>query len=690
MKSKLFDLNDVVVTSYDQTKTTIIDKITQKTINSQLVLGPPLNEYIDTTTDTTPFGAIALGGVFTCSPYETANVTRIFILGPEAVTTPLLLYNFNIVTGIATYVGKILFNTADTAATTTTFRGLKVDDVGTTNWKIFVETIGSVLINGGNYLINNVNLSDFTPSGTTIGFATGNNQKAVYFNQDPAAPGVNHLMTASAGVLLDRPNQKAYVQNGISATYQFWVFDYSVAPTYVTNSVTGVAATDVISDAGHPYVDNDPITFTAITGGAGLTAGTTYFVRSSVAGVSYQVSATTGGAAINFTTDISAGTVGRAFGTSLNLFSHKTGNLTALTGTLLLNNSLYLANPGHSANSGFDCAAFATTTNLYFGKLSELTVGAVTWPSLISSNILGGASDVTAPTTAVMSWGETTDHFYFNTNTAVFYGKQLVNNVIDIILGFLNTEYYEGNALDTNEFGAATVVGMENRHGWIFFSSTTTGQRGIFCHYIAGNSFYDMAYIVSKVITTDARTLKLLGTVEQYFDITSPMVFYYRTSGFGSISGGWTQIETASDLSAIAPGTQLQIKIAFNPPDDGGTNGSQIHDLAISYIGTNENSESWEVAFDDTDSGSPSRVAFRLKEAYASVVPTLYFRAYDLSDTLVANHNTSANAAFFQYSTDSGTNWTALGTIPNTVGTLIRYTFSSPPGVEVRPSINEE
>jgi len=30
-----------------------------------------------------------------------------------------------------------------------------------------------------------------------------------------------------------------------------------------------------------------------------------------------------------------------------------------------------------------------------------------------------------------------------------------------------------------------------------------------------------------------------------------------------------------------------------------------------------------------------------------------------------------------------------LGTIPNVVGTLLRYTFTSPPGVDIRPGLKE-
>jgi hypothetical protein len=31
----------------------------------------------------------------------------------------------------------------------------------------------------------------------------------------------------------------------------------------------------------------------------------------------------------------------------------------------------------------------------------------------------------------------------------------------------------------------------------------------------------------------------------------------------------------------------------------------------------------------------------------------------------------------------------ALGTIPNVIGTLVRYNFTSPPGVDIRPSIKD-
>ena len=76
----------------------------------------------------------------------------------------------------------------------------------------------------------------------------------------------------------------------------------------VVLSATGDDATDLITATGHAFVNGDQIGFQSLTGGAGLTDGTTYFVRD-VAGNDFKVAATSGGAAINFTTAITAATI---------------------------------------------------------------------------------------------------------------------------------------------------------------------------------------------------------------------------------------------------------------------------------------------------------------------------------------------------------------------------------------------
>jgi hypothetical protein len=69
----------------------------------------------------------------------------------------------------------------------------------------------------------------------------------------------------------------------------------------------GSSSDDVLTEAAHGLADGDKIQFTAITGGAGLVVNKTYFVVNKTTGT-FQLSETSGGAAIDFTTDISAAT----------------------------------------------------------------------------------------------------------------------------------------------------------------------------------------------------------------------------------------------------------------------------------------------------------------------------------------------------------------------------------------------
>ena len=75
-------------------------------------------------------------------------------------------------------------------------------------------------------------------------------------------------------------------------------------------AVTGVAATDIFTSAAHGYVAGDRVVFTSLTGGAGLSTNRDYYViAANLAANTFQVSATVGGAPVDFTTDVSAGAV---------------------------------------------------------------------------------------------------------------------------------------------------------------------------------------------------------------------------------------------------------------------------------------------------------------------------------------------------------------------------------------------
>lgn len=75
---------------------------------------------------------------------------------------------------------------------------------------------------------------------------------------------------------------------------------------------TGTATTDVIALADHDFEDGQQVTYIGGTGFTGLTALRTYVVRDAVAGVSFKVAETVGGAAVDITADGSAGIFARA------------------------------------------------------------------------------------------------------------------------------------------------------------------------------------------------------------------------------------------------------------------------------------------------------------------------------------------------------------------------------------------
>lgn len=679
------DLLADVVSSYDQTKTTIQGRAFVKTIGGDQAIGPPLNRFIDSVTDAalTP---VAQG-------LEISENARMFIFSAEAAgLAQIALYTINQATMVHTYVGKIQFQMPDTAATTTTFRSIKVIDTGTTGWKIYVVTTGSVLINGGPLLINKVDLADFVPIGfPTINFATGNDQKAVYFNQDPANIGTGHLNTASVGSVLHFSANRLYVHNGISATHQYYVFDTSLAPQYLTAAVSvSVASPGVVTYTAHPFLVNDPVVFTAGTVPTGLVVGTTYFVRNPTANT-FELSATTGGASINTTGSVSVGAfMGRAFGTSGTQFLHKTGNLPALTGTLLLTDSENYALPLHTSNSGFDCAFFATNTQIYLGRLSELTAATTSWPSLVTANALGAANEITTPSILNAEWSNSLDNAVYSVAGPLFVMKQCVNNVITKIFGGNNNRYLEGVSTDVVEFQTAAITSMSTRIGLFAIAQTaTTGQRGIYLADLRSNENFDYSYIVTKVMNLSADVLRFITTTDKLYEFTGSLAVYYRTSGFGSIGGGWTALPFAEDLSGFAAGSQIQFKIAFDTIGLDTSIPAQITEFFLAYDGANEISSNWEYSQDDSSSGNPTDIVFRLKEAYPTTVPTLRFLARDLTDSIVTDHDSVTDVARFSYSTDSGASYTPFGTVPNTIGTLVRYRYATPPGVDIRPSLRE-
>jgi hypothetical protein len=403
----------------------------------------------------------------------------------------------------------------------------------------------------------------------------------------------------------------------------------------------------------------------------------------------YQVSATTGGAAVNITVNGTAD-ICRAFGTTGDAWVHKTGNLPALAGTLIASDSEDYALPGHTANSGFPCIFFCTDTNLYLGRISELTSGAVTWPSLVTSNILGTVNQIVTPILTNATWSNVLDKAIYLTNSNILIMKQVVNNSIDKIFAGANNLYREAAPSNVVPLQWLASGALDVEDGWLIVQTiTNVGQRGVILCDLRSDELFDYSYIVTKVLDTPNSVYKFITTIDSLYDFTGSLRVQYRTSGFGSISGGWADIGFAEDLTAVASGSQVQFKILFDTLALDTSIHAQLQDFFLGYESNTNISDNWEFSDDFSDNNVPSRCAFRLKKAYTSSVPQLYFRAYDLSSSLLVNHNTVSEIAQFEYSTTNGVSWVPMGTIPNTVGTLLRYTFTSPPGVDIRPGLKE-
>lgn len=75
-------------------------------------------------------------------------------------------------------------------------------------------------------------------------------------------------------------------------------------------AVTGDATANTISLVGHGFQNGMQLVFSAISGGSGLSANTLYYVVNAATDT-FKLAATSGGAAIDFTTTLTAGTIFR-------------------------------------------------------------------------------------------------------------------------------------------------------------------------------------------------------------------------------------------------------------------------------------------------------------------------------------------------------------------------------------------
>ena len=171
------------------------------------------------------------------------------------------------------------------------------------NAVVRIEQSGGVL---ADIKVNKLVLEDATSSGEpTATFDADGNLTDNRTYDLPDASGTIALTSQLATGSTDNAILRADGTGGAQTQGSDLVIDDAVVPF----SITGDAGTDIITAVGHNYTANQGVRFPTLTGGSGLTAASTnYFVRD-ISGATFKVSTTSGGSAVNFTTNITAGTV---------------------------------------------------------------------------------------------------------------------------------------------------------------------------------------------------------------------------------------------------------------------------------------------------------------------------------------------------------------------------------------------
>ena len=496
-----------------------------------------------------------------------------------------------------------------------------------------------------------------------------------------------------------------------------------VAITGTANTISTIAGTTLTASAAlnAALIVNAPIQFYSTgTYPTGISANTNYYVLTT-ATPNFTISATPGGAAMSPGTSWSGSmtvgvvnngnfTVYSGFGQTKDFYEYKTGTQAALSGTLLVN-AVDRALPQHTTNAGSVCAYIGTTTTNYLGKLAELTSGAVTWPSLIAANNLPSlAQNTVVPTTAFANWMDAIDRVILSVTAAAVYNsrfiiKQLFNTVSDSVFGVANNLALEasvmGTAKDGYEVGSAGIAATEARNGWYLMFLTTVNQRGILVADLKCDPTYDLidgstnsSFFITPVINTLNANLVMVAVQQQIRSLTNRLKLQYRTSGFSSPTGGWVDVPSPDqDLTTIPTPTaitQIQFKGQFILFEVSSCVPALVSMLYLLVQPTTEMSDYWD--YDTTRSapaGVPSTFIFRQKQQFISAPAQQVFRFYDTSLNLLITLNSASSPSNFTYSTDGGTTWLPLGTIPNAVNTLLKVIPNSPPGVDGNPSLRE-
>lgn len=613
--------------AYDQTKTTMQGRVGQRTITDGNGAKVCIGAQPVVTADIFDDTGVAPVAIHCSTPNGRVFIGKGIVAGLWTIS----LYNLTTVSGVTTtsWVGDLKLQMTNTGVYT--IKGFSVDDTTPSAMKISWVATNTTAIQGGLYATFGADVADFVKvSVPTYPVATaGSTNKVVYQIGDQATQAAQ-TVTVADGVDIDKTNGFFYIWNGLAATPKIFKLTATVPTATPTTGYTIANGTIVVTAA-----------------------------------------------------------------------------LPALSGTVLLFNCVQVFTPTaqpspNTGNNGSPCIGLLTTTNIYWAKLSDVTNGASTLPSLLTAT-LGLSGDYLTPTAAFGQYSAMLDKWVIMTTL----GRTLVKYGINAdstakIFGLNDAIKTEtGGTVTPSDFGGITNLCLTDMNGWAILTNTFVGQRNfvaidLFSDETSTTSGQINSSIISPVMSGNYSKGIMMGRFYELGKRSEKSTLQYRTSNFSIGPGAgfdatWTTAPRDGDLSAISNATQIQFRFLFTMMGSEVTNPPQIIENYFVYTDFTQSSDNWVGSSSNTSASgaNPFYVAFRLQTAYATSVPRLYVRGVDDSGNAVV-FDTTTNASLFTYSTNNGTSWNALGTIPNTpLTTEVRLGWTAPDGVARRWSVSE-
>lgn len=374
-----------------------------------------------------------------------------------------------------------------------------------------------------------------------------------------------------------------------------------------------------------------------------------------------------------------------------------TGTAAGMLGTILLLNNFDIGTPTTGPNAGNECLYVPGSTGFNEFRLSDVTSGATSIPSLRTCNVLDVANTNTALTPAVANWSNTLQRIVFSTNTRTIV-KQFVSNQFEMITGYQSSQYRTGVPNLIYDNAGITISSMDVKNGWVFYTLTTAGQIGVLAFDLRSDQHHGYSYFTTKVMDTRRSQWISLRVNNRLRGSSNPLKVSYRGSNnyndtlFDSPTGGWTVLANDYSMSELASFDYIQLKGEYYSDLNPTAIFAQPSEIRVITQPKDENDLAWRGDFRNSVQTSPARVAFSQVQSYDGSKHWEVFGYVRDTGALYIQKNTQDHASDFEISANDGVSYSAVGgaIASSPLLNVLRLKLSTPPGVVVDFSIREK